>query len=103
MIPGGTQLSAALDVARAMLRRAERRVVQLRDDEGLGSEVVLAYLNRASDLLFAMARFADEANPQLFEGRAPRARQGRRRWRLVAPPPAAGRATSTRSRSATTA
>lgn len=69
VIPGGTQLSGVLDVARAMLRRAERRVVQLRDDEGLGSEVVLAYLNRASDLLFAMARFADEANPQLFEGR----------------------------------
>ena len=69
VIPGGTALSASLDVARAMLRRAERRVVQLRDDEGLGSEVVLAYLNRASDLLFAMARFADEPNPQLFEGR----------------------------------
>jgi cob(I)alamin adenosyltransferase len=69
VIPGGTHLSAALDVARAILRRAERRVVQLRDDEGLGSEVVLAYLNRASDLLFAMARFADEPNPRMFEGR----------------------------------
>lgn len=69
VVPGGTQLSATLDVARAMLRRAERRVVRLRDDEGLGSEVVLAYLNRASDLLFAMARFADEPNPQLFQGR----------------------------------
>jgi cob(I)alamin adenosyltransferase len=69
VVPGGTELSAALDVARAMLRRAERRVVQLRDEEGLGSEVVLSYLNRASDLLFAMARFADEPNPQLFEGR----------------------------------
>ena len=34
VIPGGTELSAALDVARAMLRRAERRVVQLRDDRG---------------------------------------------------------------------
>ena len=69
VIPGGTDLSAALDVARAMLRRAERRVVHLRDSEGLGSEVVLAYLNRASDLLFAMARFADEPNPRMFEGR----------------------------------
>ena len=69
VIPGGTELSAALDVARAMLRRAERRVVQLRDDQGLGSQVVIAYLNRAADLLFAMARFADEKNPQLFEGR----------------------------------
>ncbi len=69
VIPGGTELSAALDVARAMLRRSERRVVQLRDDQGLGSDVVIAYLNRAADLLFAMARFADEDNPQLFEGR----------------------------------
>ncbi len=69
VIPGGTQLSAALDIARATLRRAERRVVQLRDDEGLGSEVVLAFLNRAADLLFAMARVADEDDPELFEGR----------------------------------
>ena len=69
VIPGGTTLSATLDVARATLRRAERRVVQLRDDQGLGSEVVIAYLNRAADLLFAMARFADEDNPQMFEGR----------------------------------
>jgi cob(I)alamin adenosyltransferase len=30
---------------------------------------VLRFLNRASDLAFAMARFADEPNPQLFEGR----------------------------------
>jgi cob(I)alamin adenosyltransferase len=69
VIPGGTELSAALDVARAALRRAERRVVTLRDAEGLSSETVLRFLNRASDLLFAMARFADEPDPQLFEGR----------------------------------
>jgi cob(I)alamin adenosyltransferase len=69
VIPGGTELSAALDVARAALRRAERRVVTLRDAEGLASDAVLRFLNRASDLVFAMARFADEPNPQLFEGR----------------------------------
>jgi len=69
VIPGGSELSAALDVARTAIRRAERRVVALRDSEGLGSEAVLGYLNRASDLAFAMARFADEPNPQLFEGR----------------------------------
>jgi len=76
VIPGGTTLSAALDVARATLRRAERRVVQLRDDEGLGSETVIAYLNRAADLLFAMARFADEPNPQMFEGRRKTSEEG---------------------------
>ena len=69
VIPGGTQLSAQLDLARAILRRAERRAVALRDAEGLASEVVLRYLNRASDLVYAMARFADGDEPELFEGR----------------------------------
>ena len=69
VIPGGTELSAALDVARSAIRRAERRTVELRDAEGLASDTVLRYLNRASDLAFALARFADERNPQIFEGR----------------------------------
>jgi cob(I)alamin adenosyltransferase len=69
VIPGGTQLSAALDLARAMIRRAERRTVELRDSEGLASDTVLRYLNRASDLAFALARFADEDEPEIFEGR----------------------------------
>jgi len=72
VIPGGNQLSAALDVARSAVRRAERRVVALRETEGLGSEAVLGFLNRTSDLLFAMARFADVPNPELFEGRGRR-------------------------------
>jgi cob(I)alamin adenosyltransferase len=69
VVPGGTQLSASLDLARAMIRRAERRVVDLRDADGLASDTVLRYLNRASDLAFALARFADEDEPQMFEGR----------------------------------
>jgi len=69
VIPGGTDLSAALDVARSTIRRAERRVVELRDSDGLASETVLRYLNRASDLAFALARAADEENPEIFEGR----------------------------------
>lgn len=69
VIPGGTELSAALDVARAAIRRAERRVVALRDTDGLASDTVLRYLNRASDLAYALARFADEPSPQIFEGR----------------------------------
>jgi cob(I)alamin adenosyltransferase len=44
-------------------------VVALRDSDGLASDTVLRFLNRASDLAFAMARFADEPNPQLFAGR----------------------------------
>jgi cob(I)alamin adenosyltransferase len=69
VIPGGTALSAQLDLARAVLRRAERRVVALRDADGLASEAVLRYLNRASDLVYALARFADTEEPELFVGR----------------------------------
>jgi cob(I)alamin adenosyltransferase len=69
VIPGGTELSARLDVARAVLRRAERRIVALRDAGELEDGVLLHWVNRASDLLFALARFADEPEPELFEGR----------------------------------
>jgi cob(I)alamin adenosyltransferase len=69
VIPGGTELSARLDVARAAVRRAERRVAALKDEGDLADDTVLTYLNRLSDALFAMARYADEAEPELFEGR----------------------------------
>ena len=69
VITGGTTLSAQLDVARTVIRRAERRVVALRDRGELASDGVLRYLNRASDLAFAMARFADVPDPELFQGR----------------------------------
>jgi cob(I)alamin adenosyltransferase len=70
VIPGGSELSARLDVARAAIRRAERRVSALKDDGDLADDTVLVYLNRASDAAYAMARFADEPDPELFEGRA---------------------------------
>jgi cob(I)alamin adenosyltransferase len=69
VIPGGTELSARLDVARAAVRRAERRVAALKDADELVDEIVVTYLNRLSDALFAMARFADEPDPELFQGR----------------------------------
>jgi cob(I)alamin adenosyltransferase len=69
VIPGGTELSARLDVARAAVRRAERRVSELHDEGDLADDTVLIYLNRLSDALFAMARFADEPKPEQFEGR----------------------------------
>lgn len=69
VIPGGTTLSAQLDLARTVLRRAERRVVALREVDGLASEAVLRYLNRASDLVYAMARFTDAEEPEIFQGR----------------------------------
>ena len=55
-IPGEHAASAALDVARAVCRRAERRVVQLSESgEEVGADL-LAYLNRLSDLLWILGR-----------------------------------------------
>jgi cob(I)alamin adenosyltransferase len=70
VIPGGSELSARLDVARTAVRRAERRVSALRQAGDLADETVLIYLNRASDAVYAMARFADEEDPELFQGRS---------------------------------
>jgi cob(I)alamin adenosyltransferase len=69
VIPGGTELSARLDVARTAIRRAERRVDAMKQAGELADETVLRYLNRASDAVYAMARYADEPNPELFGGR----------------------------------
>ncbi|MCX7024128.1 MAG: cob(I)yrinic acid a,c-diamide adenosyltransferase [Spirochaetes bacterium] len=59
VLPGATESSARLDIARAVARRTERRVISLSGSAGLGRPVRL-YLNRLSDLLFLMAR-AEEA------------------------------------------
>lgn len=69
ILPGGTTLSAQLDVARTAIRRAERRTVELKDAGELASDAILVYLNRASDLAFAMARYTDTDDPEVFEGR----------------------------------
>ena len=69
VIPGGTELSARLDVARTAIRRAERRVSAMRESGQLPDDTVLRYLNRASDAVYAMARFADKPDPELFGGR----------------------------------
>jgi len=59
-IAGGTELSAILDVARTLARRAERRLVGL-EFAGLRtlSPATKQYMNRLSSLLFALARFAN--------------------------------------------
>ena len=69
VIPGGTQLSAQLDVARTTIRRAERHISALNEEGELAGETVIHFVNRASDLAYAMARFADADDPALFEGR----------------------------------
>ncbi|MBI5460937.1 MAG: cob(I)yrinic acid a,c-diamide adenosyltransferase [Gammaproteobacteria bacterium] len=55
ILPGGTVAAATAHVARAVCRRAERRVVSLARHEAVNAPV-LAYLNRLSDLLFVIAR-----------------------------------------------
>ncbi|WP_054951263.1 cob(I)yrinic acid a,c-diamide adenosyltransferase [Numidum massiliense] len=55
ILPGGTAAAATLHIARTVTRRAERYVVTLQREASL-NEVVLKYLNRLSDYLFAVAR-----------------------------------------------
>ncbi len=55
ILPGGGQAAAACHVARATVRRAERRVASLRKVESVRDEA-FKYLNRLSDLLFVIAR-----------------------------------------------
>ena len=55
ILPGGTPLAAQLQLARAVCRRAERRLWTLHKQDPLPEEI-LQYINRLSDLLFVMAR-----------------------------------------------
>lgn len=61
ILPGGSPLSAHLHLARTIVRRAERDAVALSGVEGeVVSPAVTAYLNRLSDLLFVLARQAND-------------------------------------------
>jgi cob(I)alamin adenosyltransferase len=60
VVPGGTAVAAAVDLARTLVRRAERRAVGLRRAGALENPEVLRYLNRVGDLLFMMAREAEQ-------------------------------------------
>lgn len=63
IVPGASPGSAALDMARTVLRRAERRVVALKEAGVLANDENLRYINRLSDLLFILARYEDRALP----------------------------------------
>lgn len=58
ILPGGCVLSANLHLARTACRRAERSIVALQKQEKIGENVIM-YVNRLSDLLFMLARFAN--------------------------------------------
>jgi cob(I)alamin adenosyltransferase len=59
VLPGGSAAAARLHVARTTCRRAERDALTAQQETGI-NELVLAYLNRLSDLLFIAARWANK-------------------------------------------
>jgi cob(I)alamin adenosyltransferase len=65
VVPGANPASAALDVSRSVVRRAERHVVTLESSGRSVNPEVRRYLNRLSDLLFVLARWeAGESEPR---------------------------------------
>jgi cob(I)alamin adenosyltransferase len=68
ILPGGSRAAAQLHVCRTVCRRAERRAVALANEDGeeVGEEVI-RYLNRLSDLLFILARGANDGSEPLWE------------------------------------
>ena len=61
VVPGETRVSAALELARTIVRRAERRTVALKRSADQPSSALLAYLNRLADLLWVLARATEQA------------------------------------------
>ena len=59
VVPGGSPLAAALDVARTVVRRAERRAVEYAGAGGLDGSLVVPYLNRMADYVYMLARAAE--------------------------------------------
>jgi cob(I)alamin adenosyltransferase len=60
LVPGGTRLGAALDLARTTVRRAERTAVSHTRKGGYETSQVVPYLNRLADYLYMLARAAEE-------------------------------------------
>jgi cob(I)alamin adenosyltransferase len=81
IVPGETRLSAALELARTIVRRAERRAVTIRRLEPAAADQVVPYLNRLADLLWVLARAAEQgesriATPSRAEAGGPRRSAG---------------------------
>ena len=63
VLPGGSPASSAIDMARTIIRTAERRVVVVAESDRLTNDLILTYLNRLGDLLFVLARYEDRELP----------------------------------------
>jgi cob(I)alamin adenosyltransferase len=61
VVPGETPTSAALELARTILRRAERRAVALQREGFVPGPNLIPYLNRLADLVWVLARAAERA------------------------------------------
>ncbi len=59
ILPGTNPASAALDLARTIIRRGERRAVALNEQGILKNLEILRFLNRTADLIFVLARFEE--------------------------------------------
>ena len=68
VLPGGSIVAAQLHVARTICRRAERNVMELLTEQPDLAEVVIPYLNRLSDLLFMLARYANHQKDHRWLG-----------------------------------
>lgn len=68
VVPGEDPASAALDVARAVSRRAERAVVRLVDAKEIDGTHLLPWLNRASDVAFLLARALEQRRTEAKTG-----------------------------------
>jgi cob(I)alamin adenosyltransferase len=62
-VPGTTTVSAALDLARATCRRAERHITKFMAKEKNFNPEILRYINRLSDLCWVLARYAERISP----------------------------------------
>lgn len=60
--PGANELAAALDLARTVCRRSERRVCELQQSGSLRNPEIVVYLNRLADLLWLLARQAEKSS-----------------------------------------
>ena len=79
VVPGETLASGALELARAILRRAERRAVALDAAGQVAGVHLIRYLNRLADLLWVLARAAEQAEArQATPSRADRPARARR-------------------------
>lgn len=71
IVPGANPASAALDLARTIVRRAERRAVDLHRRGMVTNPEIIRFLNRLSDLVYTLARYENkDADPEVLVGRS---------------------------------